>query len=96
VAVVVGAVSGAPTTATTASVATQIQTSVPGHLRGRVMSLNTLCLIGLSPVGAFLSASLATALPIQAAVVAAASVMLLYLAVTLLMPRVRRAWMDVP
>jgi MFS family permease len=95
-ALVLLAVSGAASTATTASVATQIQTSVPGHLRGRVMSLNTLCLIGLSPVGAFLSASLATTLPIQAAVVAAASVMLLYLAVTLLMPRVRRAWMDVP
>src|SRR5262249_16326907 len=37
-------VTGAASTVASASVATQIQTTVPGQLRGRVMSLNTLCL----------------------------------------------------
>jgi MFS family permease len=90
------AVAGAAGTATTASVATQIQTTVPRQLRGRVMSLNTLGLIGLGPLGAFVSASLTGLLPIQAAVAATASVMLLYLVATLLVGPVRRAWGLVP
>jgi predicted MFS family arabinose efflux permease len=90
------ALAGAAGTATTAAVATQIQSTVPGQLRGRVMSLNTLCLIGLGPLGAFLSASMARVLPIQLAIAATASVMLLYLIATLLIGPARRAWAAIP
>jgi MFS family permease len=89
-------ISGAASTFATASIATQLQTTVPGHLRGRVMSLNTLCLIGLTPIGSFFSASLAELLPIQLALVATASVMLVYLVVTLALPRARAAWAGIP
>lgn len=60
------------------------------------MSLNTLCLIGLTPIGSFISASLAGLFPIQLALVATASVMLVYLAVTLALPRARAAWASIP
>jgi MFS family permease len=90
------ALSGAASTVTSASVATQIQTTVPGHLRGRVMSLNTLCLIGLTPIGSSISALLARALSIQLAIGATASVMLCYLLATLASRRIRRAWRSIP
>jgi MFS family permease len=90
------AVAGLTSTFVTASVATQIQTTVPGHLRGRVMSLNTLCLIGLSPIGSFLSASLARVMPIQLALAATVSVMVVYLVATVASPRGRRAWSTIP
>ena len=90
------ALSGAAGTAMAASVATQIQSTVPGQLRGRVMSLNTLALIGLGPLGAFVSASMARVLPIQLAIAATASVMLLYLIATLLIVPARRAWAAIP
>ncbi|HEY3107897.1 MAG TPA: MFS transporter [Chloroflexota bacterium] len=90
------ALSGAAGTAMAASVATQIQSTVPGRLRGRVMSLNTLGLIGLGPLGAFVSASMARVLPIQVAIAATASVMLLYLIATLLVGPIRRVWAAIP
>jgi MFS family permease len=89
-------IAGAASTAITASVATQIQTTVPGQLRGRVMSLNTLCLIGLNPIGSAVSASLAKVMPIQTALAVTASAMLLYLLATLRTVRLRRAWQAVP
>jgi MFS family permease len=89
------ALTGAAGTVTSASVATQIQSTVPGHLRGRVMSLNTLCLIGLSPIGSSISALLARVLSIQLAIGATASVMLVYLLATLASPRIRRAWQSI-
>jgi MFS family permease len=90
------ALTGAASTAVSASVATQIQTTVPGQLRGRVMSLNTLCLIGLAPIGSFLSAALARVLAVQWALAGTASLMVLYLALTLLLGRTRRAWRAIP
>jgi MFS family permease len=90
------ALTGAASTAVSASVATQIQTTVPGTLRGRVMSLNTLCLIGLGPIGSFLSAALARMMAVQWALAGTASLMVLYLALTLLIGRTRRAWRAIP
>jgi MFS family permease len=90
------ALTGAASTAVSASVATQIQTTVPGQLRGRVMSLNTLCLIGLGPIGSFVSAALARVLAVQWALAGTASLMVLYLALTLLLGRTRRAWRAIP
>jgi hypothetical protein len=60
------------------------------------MSLNTLALIGLGPLGAFVSAAMARVLPIQVAIAATASVMLLYLVATLLIGPARRAWAAIP
>jgi MFS family permease len=90
------ALTGAASTVTSASVATQIQSTVPGHLRGRVMSLNTLCLIGLSPIGSSISALLARVLPIQLAIGLTATVMLLYLIATVASRPIRRAWRAIP
>jgi MFS family permease len=46
---------------------TLLQTSVPDELRGRVMSLYVLLFIGSTPVGAFFTGTLATALSVQTA-----------------------------
>jgi MFS family permease len=51
-----------------ASIATLIQLSVPGELRGRVMSIYMLTVIGVPSVGAFVLGALAIPLGVRAAV----------------------------
>jgi MFS family permease len=48
--------------------ATILQSETHGHLRGRVMSLYAITLIGLGPLGSVLSGALATYLPVSTAV----------------------------
>jgi hypothetical protein len=48
--------------------ATILQSETHGQLRGRVMSLYAITLIGLSPLGSVLSGALATYLPVSIAV----------------------------
>jgi MFS family permease len=59
---------------TGASIATLIQLSVPGELRGRVMSLYMLTVIGIPSIGAFLLGAMAIPLGVRGAVGVAAVV----------------------
>lgn len=60
-----------------ASIATLIQLAVPAELRGRVMSLYMLTVIGVPSVGAFLVGAFAEAIGVRAAVGLAAAIVLL-------------------
>ncbi len=53
---------GIISTAATTMIATMLQLDVPGHLRGRVMSLHAITLIGVPSVGGLLITSLTTLL----------------------------------
>ncbi|MFM2308569.1 MAG: hypothetical protein RLY87_689 [Chloroflexota bacterium] len=53
---------GIISTAATTMIATMLQLDVPGHLRGRVMSLHAITLIGVPSVGGLLVTSLTTLL----------------------------------
>ena len=53
---------GIVSTAATTMIATMLQLDVPGHLRGRVMSLHAITLIGVPSVGGLLVTSLTTLL----------------------------------
>jgi MFS family permease len=61
-------VNGFAATAFGAVAATILQTESEGHLRGRVMSLYTITIIGLGPLGSLLSGGLATAIPVGLAI----------------------------
>jgi MFS family permease len=75
-----------------ATIATLLQAQSPGRLRGRVMSLQTLAIIGMSPLGAFLSGALATAIPAPLAVCLTAAVILVFLAAVVV---TQPAWRDI-
>ena len=62
---------------------TLLQTSVPDELRGRIMSLYVLLFIGSTPIGAFLTGTLATAIGVQAALAIEAGVCIIGLAIAL-------------
>jgi len=57
---------------------TLLQTRVTEHMRGRVMSLNTLVIMGLRPLGDFPAGALIGAIGAPAAVALSASLMGLY------------------
>lgn len=59
-----------------ATISTVIQLSVPGELRGRVMSLYLLTVVGIPSVGSFVFGALAEPLGVRAAVALAASTFL--------------------
>lgn len=70
---------GLAATAFGAVAATVLQTETEGRLRGRVMSLYTITLIGLGPLGALLSGSLATVVPVGQAIMLPALVIVVFL-----------------
>jgi predicted MFS family arabinose efflux permease len=68
-----------------------IQTIVPDHLRGRVMSIFTLSFFGLFPFGSLMAGTAAAYLGEQTTVTISALVMLAFAVVTfLLFPQIRR------
>jgi MFS family permease len=71
--------------------ATILQTETEGQLRGRVMSLYAITLIGLGPLGSVLSGALASYLPIGTAVAVPSLVILVVLAYAASRP----AWQQV-
>jgi MFS family permease len=70
---------GLTVTVAGATIATLLQARVPGALRGRVMSLQTLAIIGMGPLGGLLSGALATWLPAPLAISATAAVVLVFM-----------------
>jgi MFS family permease len=70
---------GLTVTVAGATIATLLQARVPGALRGRVMSLQTLAIIGMGPLGGLLSGVLATWLPAPLAISATAAVVLVFM-----------------
>lgn len=83
---------GLAATVAGATIATLLQGQVPGALRGRVMSLQTLAIIGMGPLGGLLSGALATWLPAPVSIAASATVVLGFLlGVVVTQP----AWRDV-
>jgi MFS family permease len=83
--------SGFSSTVFGAVAATIMQTESEGHLRGRVMSLYTITIIGLGPLGSLISGSLAEFIPVSLAVILPALVILLFLVVATTRP----AWRQV-
>jgi MFS family permease len=84
--------SGLTSTVAGATISTLLQAHAPRRLRGRVMSLWTLCMIGMGPLGALLSGALATVIPAPLAVSLTAAVILVFLAgVVLTQP----AWREI-
>ena len=77
-------VTGLASTAAGASIATLLQTQSPGRLRGRVMSLQTLGIIGMSPLGALLSGALAQVADAPLAVGLCACAILVFLGAVVL------------
>ena len=75
-----------------ATIATLLQAGSPARLRGRVMSLQTLGIIGMGPLGGLLSGALATWVPAPAAVGATAVVILVVLGVIV---ATQPAWREV-
>jgi MFS family permease len=74
-----------------AVVATIIQLETEGRLRGRVMSLYTITVIGMGPLGSLISGSLATVIPVSYAVAIPALVILFFLVYAVKQP----TWKDV-
>jgi ABC-type transport system involved in multi-copper enzyme maturation permease subunit len=71
-------------------IATILQLETEGHLRRRVMSLYTVTIIGLGPLGSLISGSLATIMPVPLAIsIPALIIICLVCAVT------RPAWQGV-
>jgi MFS family permease len=85
------AINGFAATVFGAVAATILQLESEGHLRGRVMSLYTVTVIGLGPLGALISGSLATVIPIGPAVVLPALLILGFLVFAIRRP----AWQAV-
>jgi MFS family permease len=85
-------VTGLTSTAAQATISTLLQSKVPGRLRGRVMSLQTLAIIGMGPLGGLFSGALATVVPAPVAVSASAAVILVVLAAIV---ATQPAWRDV-
>jgi hypothetical protein len=73
-------VSGLTSTAVTATISTLLQLQLPGRMRGRVMSLQSQAVIGMTPMGSLLSGWLATLMPAPLAVSLTAALILVYLA----------------
>jgi MFS family permease len=84
--------SGLAGTVAGATIATILQAQSPDRLRGRVMSLQTLSIIGMSPLGGLLSGALASVLPAPLAVSLTATVILLFLAVVVV---TQPAWRNI-
>ena len=85
-------VTGLAGTAAGASIATLLQMQSPGRLRGRVMSLQTLAIIGMGPLGGLLSGALAEAVDAPLSVALCACAILVFLgAVVLTQP----AWRSI-
>lgn len=78
-------------TAFGAVVATILQIESEGHLRGRVMSMYTITIIGLGPLGSLLSGSLATWIPVSLAVTLPALVIIAFIGFAMTRP----AWKEV-
>ena len=71
---------------------TLLQTRVPGEMRGRIMSLNTLLLMGVRPLGDFPAGALMSSVGAPATVLVSAGLVGAYLAVTCLArPSIRSA-----
>lgn len=71
--------------------ATILQIESEGHLRGRVMSLYTITVIGLGPLGSLISGSLATQIPVGWAILLPSLVILAFLGLSVTRP----AWKEV-
>jgi MFS family permease len=72
---------------------TLLQTRVPDEMRGRIMSLNTLLLMGVRPLGDFPAGALISAIGAPATVLLSAGLVGAYAAVTsLARPSLRSAW----
>jgi MFS family permease len=73
-----------------ATTSTLLQLLAPGHLRGRVMSLYTLCFLGLTPLGSGLIGPLAEVIGARGAIVLGAAIIAVVVAaLALARPRVR-------
>ena len=70
---------------------TLLQTRVPGHMRGRVMSLNTLLIMGVRPVGDFPAGALISVIGAPATVLLSAGLVGAYGVVSLTRPSIRSA-----
>lgn len=83
---------GAAQNAVGATAVTLMQTRVPANMRGRVMSLNTLLIMAVRPLGDFPSGLLIAAFGVRTAALAVAAIVGIYsAAATLWRPAVRRA-----
>jgi predicted MFS family arabinose efflux permease len=80
--------------ATSSLVMTSIQSSVPGHLRGRVMALFMMAFMGVMPLSAFAFGPLGQAIGPDSAVLVGGVVLLVWALVLLLRPRMLE--MDAP
>lgn len=85
------AINGFAATAFGAVVATIIQLDTEGRLRGRVMSLYTITVIGLGPLGSLISGSLATVIPVSYAVAIPALIVLSFIVYAMRQP----AWKQI-
>jgi MFS family permease len=72
-------INGFCATAFGAVCATILQTDTESHRRGRVMSLYTITIVGLSPLGSLLSGSLATVIPVGLAIAIPALIIVIFL-----------------
>lgn len=83
--------SGFTATLFAAVTATILQLETESHLRGRVMSLYTITIIGLGPLGALLSGTLATVIPVSIAIILPAFLIVVILGYATTQP----AWQEV-
>jgi MFS family permease len=82
-------IAGAASTTLTTVIATDLQLEAPPHLRGRVLSLHTVTLIGLPSVGAMLLAAIADRVsPMASMLFAGVSVLVGAVVITATRPRV--------
>jgi len=79
-------INGFAATAFGAIVATIIQLETEGRLRGRVMSLYTITVIGIGPLGSLISGSLATVIPVSYAVTLPALIILIVMVYVVRLP----------
>jgi MFS family permease len=85
-------VGGLAATVSGATIATLLQAKAPGALRGRVMSLQTLAIIGMGPLGGLFSGALATWLPAPLAISLTAAIVLVCVVVVVV---TQPAWREV-
>jgi hypothetical protein len=74
-----------------ATTITLLQTRVPPHMRGRVMSLNTLLIMGIRPLGDFPAAAVIAGIGAPLTAIASAVLVALIAAGVALRPSVRDA-----